>query len=299
VDVLQTLPHDAEWLPSMAQAAEIAAAVGDRQTANVLDGLMAPFDQRVVVEGIGAAVRGTLGGFRAPLVALLGRSAEAEQLAADAAAAAEAMGLRDVPAIVESRPPDLPGSRPAPADAIGRPGEFRRDGEVWVVSFAGTSALVRHTKGMQDLAVLLAHANASVHVSELMAATTTRMPALSRGTATHDRTALSEYRRRLTELDDDIAEAEAHNDPGRLAMLQGERDFLLVELSGAVGLGGRVRRSGDDIDRMRKAVRARLRDAIMHIEAVHPALGRHLTASVRTGVYCAYQPEYSVGWTVA
>ena len=41
---------------------------------------MAPFDDRVVVEGIGAAVYGTLGGFRARLLALLGREDEAREL---------------------------------------------------------------------------------------------------------------------------------------------------------------------------------------------------------------------------
>ena len=113
-----------------------------------------------------------------------------------------------------------------------------------------------------------------------------------------DRRALAEYKRRIDELHADLAEAEANHDGGRIAKLASERDFLLDELSAAAGLGGRHRRLGDDVDRQRKAVRARLRDAIGRIEAVHPELGRHLARAVRTGAFCAYDPEVPVDWTV-
>jgi hypothetical protein len=72
---------------------------------------------------------------------------------------------------------------------------------------------------------------------------------------------------------------------------------LVDELSSSVGLGGRARMSGPDpVERLRKAVTARVRDAIRRIAAVHPPLGRHLTNSVRTGTYCSYQPEHPVVW---
>jgi hypothetical protein len=41
----------------------------------------------------------------------------------------------------------------------------------------------------------------------------------------------------------------------------------------------------------------RLRYAVRKIEAAHPALGRHLAASVRTGAFCVYQPESVVAWS--
>jgi hypothetical protein len=34
------------------------------------------------------------------------------------------------------------------------------------------------------------------------------------------------------------------------------------------------------------------------VDRAHLALGRHLRASVRTGVYCCYAPERDVVWTV-
>jgi hypothetical protein len=55
---------------------------------------------------------------------------------------------------------------------------------------------------------------------------------------------------------------------------------------------------GDDVDRARKAVRARVRDAITRIEVAHPELGRHLARAVRTGTFCSYDAEVPVRWTV-
>ncbi|HEX2240694.1 MAG TPA: hypothetical protein VHJ82_06095, partial [Actinomycetota bacterium] len=77
-----------------------------------------------------------------------------------------------------------------------------------------------------------------------------------------------------------------------------ELDFLRQELSSAYGIGGRARRTPDHVERARKAVTRRVRDALSRIERVHPALGRHLHASVRTGVFCSYEPERDIVWTV-
>ena len=55
---------------------------------------------------------------------------------------------------------------------------------------------------------------------------------------------------------------------------------------------------GDDVDRARKSVTMRIRNAISRIDRVHPALGRHLSLAVRTGALCSYEPERGVDWTV-
>ena len=98
-----------------------------------------------------------------------------------------------------------------------------------------------------------------------------------------DRTAREAYRRRLGDLDADLAEAESNNDLGRAERVRIERDFLVAELSAAVGLGGRIRRSGDSTERARKAVAGRIKQAIDRIAGEAPALGRHLRNSVKTG----------------
>jgi hypothetical protein len=63
-----------------------------------------------------------------------------------------------------------------------------------------------------------------------------------------------------------------------------------------VGLRGRPRRLGSPAERARSAVTWRIRSAIRKIAAAHPRLGRHLDNAVRTGHFCAYQPEQLVGW---
>ena len=103
---LRRVPMDAEWLPTMAQLAEAAAGVGDPVAAAILDEAMAPFDGSVVVEGIGAAVYGVLGAYRAPLARLLGREDEGRELEAAAAAAADRLGLIGRPQVATVAHPD-------------------------------------------------------------------------------------------------------------------------------------------------------------------------------------------------
>ena len=68
-------------------------------------------------------------------------------------------------------------------------------------------------------------------------------------------------------------------------------DFLVAELARAVGLGGRDRRAASHAERARLNASRAIRAAMAHLARANPALGRHLTATVRTGRYCAYLPD--------
>ena len=111
-----------------------------------------------------------------------------------------------------------------------------------------------------------------------------------------DDQARAAYKARLTELDEDIDDATAGNDLERAARATAERDALISELTRALGLGGRSRRLGDDSERARKAVTARIHHAIDHLEHYHPDLAAHLRAAIRTGTACTYQPAEHVTW---
>jgi hypothetical protein len=207
-----------------------------------------------------------------------------------------ALGAESEPPASSARPssPASPAPGRLQADA-----ELRRDGDVWRVAFGGRETIVKHTKGIADLAVLLTRPGQEVHVSELesLPAPVARAARTANRDEALDRRAIAEYRSRLQELDRDIDEADAANDSARAERARIERDFLVEELSSSVGLGGRSRTTGPDpVERLRKAVTARVRDAIRRIEAVHPPLGRHLTNSVRTGTFCSYLPEQPVIW---
>jgi hypothetical protein len=106
-----------------------------------------------------------------------------------------------------------------------------------------------------------------------------------------DARAKDAYRRRLAEIDEDIEEAQSLADSERQVQAETERDFLLRELSRAVGLGGRDRRAGSASERARASVTRAVRSAMVRIREHNPALGAHLERSIRTGVYCAYLPD--------
>ena len=150
---------------------------------------------------------------------------------------------------------------------------------------------------MRDLAVLLARQGTEVHALDLVS---------DAGSVRHeghlgdilDQTARSAYRRRIAQLDDAIAEAEALGQYEAADRARSEREAIVAELAGAYGLGGRPRRTGDPAERARTSVTWRIRDAIGRIEREHAELGRHLRASVRTGTFCRYAPEDDPGWVL-
>jgi hypothetical protein len=111
-----------------------------------------------------------------------------------------------------------------------------------------------------------------------------------------DDRARAAYRTRLTELAARIDEADETGDAKRSGRLIAERDAIVRELTAASGLGGRPRRLGDDTERARKTVSARVRDSMAHIDRVHPGLAAHLRSSIRLGTQCTYQPGEPTSW---
>lgn len=170
---------------------------------------------------------------------------------------------------------------------------FRREGDVWSIEFAGQVVRVRDARGLRHLSRLLSDPAREFHVLDLVAAETG-------GAAAHplrdagpllDEQAKAAYRRRLEEIDADIDDARAAGDAGREAQAEHERTFLLSELSRAVGLGGRDRRASSTSERARVAVTRAVRQAIARIGEHDSALAAHLQHSIRTGTYCAYEPD--------
>ena len=105
-----------------------------------------------------------------------------------------------------------------------------------------------------------------------------------------DADARAAYKRRLAELDDELREAEAWNDGARLTRARGEIELLSAELSRAVGIGGRSRRVGSAAERARVAVTRRVRVDIKRVAEQSAEIGRHLEATLKTGMYCSYRP---------
>lgn len=167
-------------------------------------------------------------------------------------------------------------------------------GDTWTITFGGTEISVRHGKGVSDLARLMRSPGTEIHCLDLAGAGVREPDA---GDAI-DTEARRRYEQRIIELHADLDEAEADHDRGRAEQLQHELDTLVEHLTAALGLGGTARRQGGTVERARSAVTHRLRSTVRRLGELHPELGRHLEVSVRTGVYCSYEPERPTSWTI-
>ncbi len=170
---------------------------------------------------------------------------------------------------------------------------FRREGAVWRLSFDHQAAQMPELRGFGDLARLLARPGEEIPSADLAG-----RPVRSTGIESLDTRARASYRARLREIEEGIGEASGAGRIQDAVRLEKEREAILSELKAATGLGGRSRRTGGSDERSRTAVTWRIRSAIRKIEEVHPALGRHLRHSVRTGAFCVYRPERETAWHV-
>jgi hypothetical protein len=152
---------------------------------------------------------------------------------------------------------------------------------------------------MGDLAALLARPGQEIHVLDLITADSGGVLEQRAADETIDAQARNAYRSSLNDIEAELDEAHLAADAGRAERLQLERDALIAELAAAYGIAGRVRRGGgDSAERARSTVTKRLREALRRIQTQHPRLGRHLTASLHTGIFCSYDPEAPVTWNL-
>jgi hypothetical protein len=298
----ETMPKDAEWLEAHWTLADIALHLDSRPAAVGLYDALRPYEPLWAVDGLGGAVFGTIAEQLGRLAAYLGQPDEAGQYLATARERYVRAGVPALRDRVDALSPEPPEHAAPPRHTAG-PGRLRRDGPVWVVEWHGRRSTVPDSKGVRDLAVLLARPGQALPAFDLVEAAGGPPAAAAAAQAdlgpVLDDTARRAYRDRLVELDRELAEAEADADLGRLELLRAERSMLADELTGAFGLGGRVRIAGDPAERARKAVTMRIRAAVKTIGRQDEALARHLSNAVRTGRLCSYEPEPGVRWQVS
>jgi hypothetical protein len=147
-------------------------------------------------------------------------------------------------------------------------------------------------KGLHDLWVILGARGQPVHVRTLLEPS---MVSHGADPVLDDR-AKAAYRAWLDELTRQMDDADDHGNAERADKLRAEREALIRELAAAAGLGGRTRRLGDEAERARKTISARLRHTLGKLEAAHPRLGAHLRLAVRMGTTCSYHPPEPTGW---
>ncbi len=127
---------------------------------------------------------------------------------------------------------------------------FLRRNDYWIIRYHGHAALLKSTRGLHYLAVLLRHPGREFHVKELLArpmdVSTQTAAVVANGRVTGglyagvpvlDAQAKAEYKCRLKDLRQDLNQAERFNDLQRKSEVQNELQAIADHLAFAVGLG--------------------------------------------------------------
>src|SRR6202049_3618654 len=208
-----------------------------------------------------------------------------------------------------------------------RKGEFRKEGEYWTVRYGGGDFRLKDTKGLGYLAHLLRHPTVEFHVLDLVGGiagereedeTSHSVHGLPRGeeelekAGIHitslgdagemlDEQAKVAYRRRLSELREELEEAKERGNVERAEQAEQEIDALTRELSRAVGLGGRNRRAISASERARQTISKTIKSVLDRIAQSDATLGEIFSRGIKTGTFCSYQPDpdFPIAWEFA
>jgi hypothetical protein len=296
--------------------AYVAAQAGDAAAAAQLRQALLPYRGRLAVFGGANTCLGPVSFFLGLLATRLGLLDEAVSCLQDATALAETAGalpgqvlcLQAAAAALSLR--QSPGDQQQAsacqarareiAERLGAPGllgrltpeagqwSLRRDGQDWLLQAGPEQARLRDGRGLHYLRALLAAPGSEISALDLVAGGPTL--AVPDTGALLDAAARLTYRRRIRELDDELAAADRAGDSTAAEQAHQERQALIGELRRATGLAGRPRRITADAERARVNVTRTLRAAIDRITAAAPIAGTHLNASIHTGTLCRYQP---------
>src|SRR5208337_1616147 len=204
---------------------------------------------------------------------------------------------------------------------------FRKEGEYWTVGHDGKSFRLKDSKGLGYLAHLLRHPATEFHVLDLAGGiasqreqdeTSRSAPGLPRGdedlekAGIHigslgdagemlDEQAKVAYRRRLSELREELDEAKELGNVERAEQAEQEIDALTRELSRAVGLGGRNRKAASASERARQSVTKTIKSVLERIAESNARLRDIFSQCIRTGTFCSYQPnpDFPIEWEFA
>jgi tetratricopeptide (TPR) repeat protein len=171
---------------------------------------------------------------------------------------------------------------------------FIKKGDMWELAYQGDIILLKDAKGFHDIATMIVEPNKEFHCMELMGNTTNEKSA----TSTIDSKAKLEYQKQIKKLLIEIEDAKEFKNFELLSNLEDEYDSLVNHLSKSLGLDGKPRQLGSNIEKARSAVTWRIRSAIKKINAAHPNLGKHLSKSISTGTFCSYKPEFQIQWVI-
>src|SRR6266436_1381081 len=206
-------------------------------------------------------------------------------------------------------------------------GIFRKEGEYWTVGYGGNTFRLKDTKGLGYIVHLLRHQTIEFHVLDLFGGIASQREedegnhstqGLPRGAEDLEKagihiTGLGDagemlddqakvaYRRRLSELHEELEAAKELGNVERAERAEQEIDALTKELSRAVGLGGRNRRAASASERARQTITKTIKAVVERIAPSDAQLADILSRCIKTGTFCSYQPDpdFPIAWEFA
>jgi len=199
---------------------------------------------------------------------------------------------------------DANGAVNAPVDPVEvlQPGAlmaentFIKVGDAWLVGLRGKRGLiVKDFAGMPLIRVLLAHSGRELSVLELEAAAKGELvqPKPKDLGPKMDAAYVAEVRKRLPEIELEMAAAAEMCDQQEVLRLRAEKESLEDRITEAHGLGGAVRQVAPEVEKARSRATRAVERSIKHITKLEGGspLGRHLHSLIRRGFTFAYQDE--------
>jgi len=326
------VPRDALWLVSTTLLAELCALLGDRTRAGRLYELLVPYEGRNVVS-MGAVYVGPVARYLGLLAMTTGEDERALAHLETARSAAERMGARPMVVLAALDAAEVLARRAAPNDAqrgralvqrvaqdaaqmgmqravaradallarleeAARPALRRADGaqpllaalrreqDVWLLEYDGRRVCLQDAKGLHHLATLLEQPGTPV--TALSLATSTNAKRERRAAA------LVAYRAQAQDLREELAEAQAFNDPERISRAREQLELIAADVAQADDA------TSAEGERARINVTRAIKAAVRRIAGQEPDLGHLLRGTVRTGASCRYEPDpgFPLTWEV-
>jgi hypothetical protein len=286
--VLRQLPRDHNYLLTLHLLLDVALATGLEEQVSTITPLLLPYAGRAVVNAGAVMFHGVTDDTLARACERLGDVERAVALRDKALETYRRIGARWWRERLEAAMPVLarPGlAGPATTTMTLRPGAAG----VWLVGRGNAETAIPARRGLEHLHQLLARPGREVAALELAGGGW----AVEQGGLGDvvDAQALTSYRRRIRQLDDELDDADLRGDAATGERLTAERTALVAEVAAATGLGGRHRTTGSSAERARVTVRKAIAAALDAIHGADPVVARHLSNHVRTGVRCCYEPD--------
>jgi hypothetical protein len=281
---VNTLPRDHNYLLILQLLLDVALGTGLDELVETITPLLLPYAGRPVINAGAVMFHGVTDDTLARACERLGDTERAVALRETALATYRRIGATWWRERLEANVPATGDPERSTAMTL-RPGLAG----VWFVGRGSAESAIPARRGLEHLHALLSHAGTDIPARPLAGGVeTVEQSGLGE---VIDGQALSAYRRRLADIDNELDEADAAADVVRSAALTAEREALLAQVSAGTGLRGRPRTSGSGAERARITVRKAIAAALDAIHAADPVVARHLSTHVHTGSTCRYEPD--------